>query len=159
MWEGTEAAPSPAGLSVLRNCGPCPGLALTDSSRGSSCLILCSRECVGFLEQSRVSCTLWSPRSTRPLARMPTRTTPLSVLGGGDTRVLWRQRGRPCQEWGTARAPSVGHSRVAGRVCMCKQPLYRDTMLPSLIPTLHCRPPPHTSNQSPERPDLSVICV
>lgn len=43
---------------------------------------------------------------------------------------------------------------------MCKQPLYRDTMLPSLIPTLHCRPP-HTHKQSIPREARSIchLCV
>lgn len=54
------------------------GSLLTSSSLGSCLAMLFSKEMVGFLAVSRMSSTFLSPRSSRPLARMPTLITPFS---------------------------------------------------------------------------------
>lgn len=51
----------------------------TSSSFGSCLAMLSSKETVGFLAVSRMSCTFLSPRSSRPLARIPTLITPFSI--------------------------------------------------------------------------------
>lgn len=51
----------------------------TSSSFGSCLAMLSSKETVGFLAVSRMSCTSLSPRSSRPLARIPTLITPFSI--------------------------------------------------------------------------------
>lgn len=51
----------------------------TSSSFGSSLAMLLSKETVGFFAVSRMSCTFLSPRSSRPLARIPTLITPFSI--------------------------------------------------------------------------------
>lgn len=76
------------------------GRALTGSCRGSCSEILRSKVWVGFCEQSRVSCTVLSPRRRRPFARRPTRITPFRTRALGEP-LLWRQarkRVRPTGE-------------------------------------------------------------
>lgn len=51
----------------------------TSSSFGSCLAMLLSKETVGFFAVSRMSCTFLSPRSSRPLARIPTLITPFSI--------------------------------------------------------------------------------
>lgn len=51
---------------------------LTVSSFGSCFVMFFSNEMVGFLAVSRMSSTFLSPRSSRPLARIPTLITPFS---------------------------------------------------------------------------------
>lgn len=51
----------------------------TSSSFGSCSAMLSSKATVGFLAVSRMSCTSRSPRSSRPLARIPTLITPFSI--------------------------------------------------------------------------------
>lgn len=51
---------------------------LTDSSLGSCFTMFFNREMVGFLAVRRMSSTILSPRSSRPLARIPTLITPFS---------------------------------------------------------------------------------
>lgn len=53
------------------------GGSLTASCLGSCSATVLKRETVGFLAASRMSWTLRSPRRRRPLARIPTRMTPL----------------------------------------------------------------------------------
>lgn len=70
-------------LSSLLQRPPSPGSSfLTSSSLGSCLAMFFSKETVGFLAVSRMSWTFRSPRSSRPLARIPTLITPFSSRAG-----------------------------------------------------------------------------
>lgn len=73
----------PTNLSSLLQCPKITALRfLTSSSLGSCLAIFFSKEMVGFFAVSRMSWTFLSPRSSRPLARMPTLITPFSSRAG-----------------------------------------------------------------------------
>lgn len=56
--------------------------ALTNSSFGSCLAMLFSNDTVGFLAVSSMSSTFLSPRSSKPLARIPTLITPFNSRAG-----------------------------------------------------------------------------